>query len=181
MNIDSVRLAVLCAVIAAAVLLDLRLRKIPNRLVIAGALVAIGTSLLPGSIGLSQSVGGLAIGLAMLLPMYVVRAMGAGDVKLMAAVGAFLGMNATFIAALLTFCAGGLLALVYSASAGTLRQTGSNLKTFIYHTAVRAAGGGMPDAGDMPVGGARMPYSLAIAGGVGFYLAARFYSTGAFA
>lgn len=180
METDTARLIGLLALMVVAVLTDIRTRKVPNKLVAAGALAGIASSLLPDSIGVMQSLGGLAAGLAMLLPMYMLRAMGAGDVKLMACAGAFLGIKATFFAALFTFALGGALAILYSAFAGTLRQTLSNLKLFLMHSFVRVAGGGRPSTGDMPVGGGRMPYSLAIAGGVGIYVAARFYSTGVF-
>lgn len=177
---DAARLIGLIALMAVAVLHDIRERKIPNRIVVTGTLFGLASSLLPGGIGIVQSIGGLGLGLVMLLPMYALRAMGAGDVKLMAGAGAFLGINATFFAALLTFVLGGVLALLYSAHGGTLGQTMGNLKTFLYHSVARVSGGSLPNAGEMPVAQARMPYSLAIAAGVSTYLAARFYSTGAF-
>ena len=180
-QLNTFRLFILLSVIAAGVLHDIRVRKIPNHIAVGGALLGIVGSLLPGGVGLAQSIGGIGLGLAMLLPMYALRAMGAGDVKLMAAAGAFLGLTATFFAVLFTFALGGVLAIVYSAYAGTLGQTMRNLKTFIYASAIRVAGGGVPRPADMPVGKDRMPYSLAIAGGVSSYLAAHFYSTGVFA
>lgn len=180
METDTARLIGLLALMAVAVLIDIRTRKVPNMLVAAGALAGMASSLLPDGIGILHSLGGLAVGLAMLLPMYMLRAMGAGDVKLMACAGAFLGIKATFFATLFTFALGGVLAIFYSAFAGTLRQTLTNLKFFLLHSFVRVAGGGTPSTGDMPVSGGRMPYSLAIAGGVGIYVAARFYSTGVF-
>ncbi|WP_460840777.1 A24 family peptidase [Noviherbaspirillum agri] len=179
METDTVRLIGLLALMAVAVLADIRTRKVPNEIVAAGALVGIASGLLPGSIGLAQSLGGLGVGLAMLLPMYLLRATGAGDVKLMACAGAFLGIKATFFATLFAFALGGVLAILYSAVAGNLGQTLSNLKTFLFQAVLRVVGGGIPDSGDMPLSGSRMPYSLAIAGGVGIYVAARFYSTGA--
>ncbi|KIF80219.1 A24 family peptidase [Noviherbaspirillum autotrophicum] len=178
MEISAARLIILAGVIAASVCHDIRAKRIPNRVIIFGALAGLASSVLPGSIGLAQSLGGLGMGLAMLMPLYALRAMGAGDVKLMAVAGAFLGIETTFFSALFAFAAGGLLALVYSAYAGAFGQTMRNLKMFIFHSAVRVAGGRLPNAGDMALGGERMPYSLAIAGGVGTYLAVRFYTAG---
>lgn len=178
MQTNAVRFIVLLSVLAVAAFHDIRIRKIPNHVVLAGALGGFASSLLPGAIGPLQAAGGLGLALAMLLPMYALRATGAGDVKLMAAAGTFLGIDATFFATLLAFIAGGVLALVYSVWAGVFRQTMRNLMMFIYHTAVRMAGGGLPSAGDMQTGAVRMPYSLAIAAGVIAYLALRFYSTG---
>lgn len=181
MQISVVRFIVLLTVIAIAVLRDIHTRKIPNQLVIIGALLGVASSMLPDAIGPMQSLGGFGMGLVMLLPVYALRAMGAGDVKLMAVAGSFLGIDATFIATLFVLAAGGVLALAYSVRAGVLRQTMRNLKMFIFHSAVRVAGGGLPNTGDLAVGSARMPYSVAIAAGVGMYLAARFYSTGSLA
>lgn len=179
MDISAARLSILAGVMAASMFHDIRGKRIPNRVIIFGALAGLASSVLPGSIGLAHSLGGVGMGLAMLMPLYALRAMGAGDVKLMGVAGAFVGIEATFFSALFGFAAGGLLALVYSVYAGTLGQTMRNLKMFIFHSAVRVAGGCFPHAGDMAVSGERMPYSLAIAGGVGTYLAVRFYTTGA--
>lgn len=180
METDTARLIGLLALMMVAVFTDMRTRRVPNKLVAIGMLIGVASSLLPGSIGIAQSTGGLAVGIAMFLPMYMLRAMGAGDVKLMACAGAFLGIKATFFASLFAFALGGVLAIFYSAFAGTLTQTLSNLKTFVFHSFVRVTGGGMPCAGDMPASGGRMPYSLAITGGVVIYIAVRFYYTGVF-
>ena len=95
-------LALLAGLLAAALWHDLRTRRIPNRLVLWGTVGGVVlNSMLPagaglfqqpfGGLGLLQSLAGAAAGLALLLPMYLLRALGAGDVKLMAMCGAFLG------------------------------------------------------------------------------------------
>lgn len=180
MQTETIRLVGLLALMTVAVLADIHTRKVANKLVVIGAAVGLASALLPGGIGLSQSIGGLGLGFLMLLPMYALRATGAGDVKLMACAGSFLGIEATFMATLFAFACGGVLALLYSARAGSLMQTLCNMKMFIFHSIVRVSGGGLPRTADMPISQARMPYSLAIAGGVIIYLATRFYSTGAF-
>lgn len=177
---DTFRLVGLLALLLAAVMADIRTRKVPNKLIVIGALSGTAFALLPDGIGFGQSIGGLFLGLAMLLPMYALRAMGAGDLKLMACIGSFLGIEATFLSTLFALAAGGVLALLYSARAGSLMQVVSNMKMFVFHTIVRVSGGGLPRADDMPVSRTRMPYSLAISAGVILYLATRFYSTGAF-
>ncbi|HEX9143437.1 MAG TPA: A24 family peptidase, partial [Candidatus Binatia bacterium] len=94
--------SVLCILLFLAVLHDVRTRRIPNRLVFPGAVIglALNTILPPGTgffaepsgaVGFLASLGGAGIGVAILLPMYAFGALGAGDVKLMAMVGAFLG------------------------------------------------------------------------------------------
>lgn len=180
MNIDTVRLIALLALLAVAVLIDVRTHKIPNNFIILGVLIGISSSALPGGIGFVDAIGGLALGGAMMMPLYALRAMGAGDVKLMACAGTLMGIKATFVAAMYAFAIGGALAILFSMYLGTLAQTLSNLKAFIFHSLVRAAGKELPHAIDMPGTQARMPYSLAIAGGVGVYVAGRFYSAGVF-
>ncbi len=58
-----------------------------------------------------HSTGGLFLGVAFLLPVYLIGGMGAGDVKLMGAVGSILGPQGVFIAFLYSAIAGGLYAL----------------------------------------------------------------------
>ncbi|MGQ0637404.1 MAG: A24 family peptidase [Planctomycetaceae bacterium] len=62
--------------------------------------------------GLQESWYGTAVGLACLLPLYAVGGMGAGDVKLLAGVGAWLGPTVTFWAFLVSAVVGGAMALV---------------------------------------------------------------------
>ena len=61
--------------------------------------------------GFLWSLGGAAAGLLILLPVYAIGGVGAGDVKLLAAAGSFLGPAGTLIAAVATLGAGGVLAL----------------------------------------------------------------------
>lgn len=180
METDTLRLIGLLAVVGIAVWVDIRTRKVPNKLIVIGSFIGVLGALLPNGIGFAQSIYGFGIGLAMMLPMYALRATGAGDVKLMACVGSFLGAEATFIATLCVFAFGGMLALLFSARVGALMQTMRNIKMFIFHVIVRFSGGGLPNAAVMPVNQARMPYTLAIAGGVIIYLVARFDSTSTF-
>jgi len=71
---------------------DLRDRKIPNWLTLPGILVGIAlNSYLRGWHGTKQSLEGAGLALLVILPLVLLRALGAGDWKLMGAVGAFLG------------------------------------------------------------------------------------------
>ena len=120
-----------------AVWYDLRERRIPNSLIVVGTLSALLLQVLvlagagvasegPNSFGLSGTLTGLAIGTLALLPFYLVGAAGAGDVKLMAMTGAFLGPQNALGATLGTFLMGGLLALHWyraqSPQRGTLQR-----------------------------------------------------------
>jgi prepilin peptidase CpaA len=106
--------ATLLGASAWAVREDLLAHRIPNRL--TGSLLCLGLSLqlvLGGCSALGEAALGAVVGLAMLLPLYLLRATGAGDVKLLAALGALLGPYWTLVAGVYTLIAGGALALCY--------------------------------------------------------------------
>jgi prepilin peptidase CpaA len=107
-------IAIMFGASAWAVSEDLTAHRIPNRL--TGSLLVIGLILQFASGGwsaLGQGALGTLIGLAVLLPLYLLRATGAGDVKFLAALGALLGPRGTLLAGVYTLLAGGLLALGY--------------------------------------------------------------------
>ena len=86
---SGVRVAAALIVAAAAVAWDLRSRRIPNALTFgaaAAALVFAATT--AGLGGLETSAGGWVTGAALFFPFFALRGMGAGDVKLLAALGA---------------------------------------------------------------------------------------------
>jgi len=91
-------------------------------------------SLTSGLAGFLLSVSGLFLGLALLIGFYLLGGMGAGDVKLLAAVGSLLGPHGVFAAFLGTALAGGIYALIILATKGylmeTLKRFGLMLKTF---------------------------------------------------
>lgn len=104
---------VVAAGVSLATLIDLRTRRIPNELTAAMtglgiALAATGVS----GVSVQGAFVGFALGLALMLPGYTLGATGAGDVKLMAAIGAIVGPGLVVVAFLCTAIAGGLLAVV---------------------------------------------------------------------
>jgi prepilin peptidase CpaA len=109
--------------LAAAVVIDVRTRRIPNWLTGGLAAGGFGLAFGGGSVTPWQALLGLALGLALMLPGHVIGATGAGDVKLMAAVGAFLGPSLVFRAFLYSALAGGLIALVIAVRRGVLAET----------------------------------------------------------
>ena len=110
--------------LAVAIYFDIRTERIPNWLVAAGTVVALTFhAVISGASGLLTSVGGLFIALAILLPFYIAGAMGAGDVKLMAAVGAFTGVHLALLVVGLALGVGGLEAIAILVLRGAGRQT----------------------------------------------------------
>lgn len=110
MNLDTTNI-ILLFILGFAAVADLRLRKIPNWLTGPSILVGIGLhTYLDQWDGLIFSLEGAGLGLGLFLITYAVGWMGAGDVKLYAAVGSFLGPVQTLSAALIIAIAGGILA-----------------------------------------------------------------------
>jgi len=174
-------LAPMGLLLLASVWTDVKEGRIPNQFVFSGLVLGIllNTALpegqgfassLPGGLGLWGALAGAAIGLAVMLPMYLLRAMGAGDVKLMAMVGAFLGPEDILGAALGTFLAGGVLSLGYAWKTGVLRRTLQNIRFILYSGAVKMAGGGSSSLDNAPETAGKFPYAVAIAVGTLGYL-----------
>jgi prepilin peptidase CpaA len=120
---------VVAAGVLAATVIDLRTRRIPNEL--TAAMTGVGIAMAAtgvGSVSVAGSFLGFAIGLLLMMPGYGLGATGAGDVKLMAAVGAIVGPGVVVTAFLCTAIAGGVLAVAVAMHrrrlAATLTGTG---------------------------------------------------------
>lgn len=119
---------ILIALVITAAIWDLRLRRIPNWLSLSGILTGITLkSFLFGFTGLKSSLSGMAAGFAIYFVLYLFRAMGAGDVKLMAAVGAFVGPGNWMVIFLITALLGGIIALSVLAWRKRMRKTFENV------------------------------------------------------
>ena len=105
--------AIFTALLAAVARSDITARRIPNALVVALAAVGccVAATILRTPVGLSGAAAGAALGLALWSPFWVMRVLGAGDVKLAAAIGAWLGPAGVVEASVLAALAGGVLAL----------------------------------------------------------------------
>jgi len=84
-----------------------------------------------GLTGLRHAVLGLLTGFALYLPLWLLHARGAGDVKLLAAVGSFLGPRDTLVLAIIAAMVGGILALALVLAKGATRQTASNISAIL--------------------------------------------------
>ena len=169
---------VLLLVVVTAAITDLAIRKIPNKLLLAAACAVLGLHLIhPAPTSVLSALGGAAIGFALFLPMYAVRGMAAGDVKLMATVGLFLGPAQTLHACILTWCAGGVMALAIILFTRRWSAAYTNLRNLVLPLLL---GLGSPAPGTAParesVGS--MPYGLAIALSTLWLLAQRHHPLG---
>lgn len=187
MNVDMspehwqiVGMSLLACFLALAAVFDWRQRRVPNQLVlvalICGTLLhyfgpqawmrSAGLfTLAPGALGISGALLGALVALAMFLPFYVLRLLGAGDVKLLAAVGSFAGPAAFVNLALFVLLAGGLLALAKMAVARNARLVLQNTLASLGQMLPGSAG--TFDARSQTAW--RMPYAVAVAAGVMAY------------
>jgi prepilin peptidase CpaA len=116
---------VLLILVLCAAYFDARTRRIPNWLTVSGVLagLALNTFLNPLLPGLWFAFKGLCLAFGVYLALHLIRAMGAGDVKLMAAVGSITGAGDWFAIFLLTAVAGGILAITVSIANRRLGRT----------------------------------------------------------
>jgi prepilin peptidase CpaA len=129
MNTHPLALAGLIMVLILALITDIRSHKIPNWLTYPTIFLAILLYFdVDGFRGLLFSTEGFGLGLVLLMPFHMLGVMGAGDVKLMGAVGAALGPGHLFYAFLSTVIAGGIYALILLLlQAGSLKELASGL------------------------------------------------------
>jgi prepilin peptidase CpaA len=155
--------SILISLLLTACVTDIRSQRIPNRLifpaVVAAMVYRFGAE---GPAGLLPGVEGLMLGVAFLLPFYIAGGMGAGDVKLMGAVGALLGPKGIFTAFLCSAIAGGVYALVLLVARSRPKEAilryGTMLGLFYCAGTMVQAGRA---AGDKPA----LRYAVAIAAG----------------
>jgi prepilin peptidase CpaA len=122
----------LAALVIVAAVFDLRFRRIPNWLVLTGICVGFALNgFLFGLHGLGRAGLGFAVAAAIYVPLFALRAMGAGDVKLMAAAGSMTGASNWFAVFLITAIAGGIIALGVLFFRGGLRRAVLNVLSIL--------------------------------------------------
>jgi len=108
-------------VLVLAVFTDLRSRRIPNWLVLPFMFAGVAVSgWLHGWHGIGQSLGGLGLGILLFGILFLMGGMGMGDVKLCAAIGAWIGPAQLLLALVITGLAGGVMALCWALCGGFL-------------------------------------------------------------
>ena len=115
----------LSAIVLAAAVFDVRRRRIPNWLTGAGIALGFAAHMYERGAGRGFlfSLSGLAVATSVYMLLYVLRALGGGDSKLMSAAGAFAGWQNWIGIFIVTAILGGVAAIVLAAARGRLRQT----------------------------------------------------------
>ena len=177
-NMDILVATVLGVALVIASYTDLKSQRIRNWLTFPLILSGPVAHFVFGGVdGLLLSGGGFALGLALMLLPFMFGVMGAGDVKLMAGVGAWLGVSATFTAFLITCFAGGVYALVVMARhRDYFKAVWLNIKsTFLMFMTTRKLEY-TPTPSETPL--PRLCYGVAIAIGSAAAMAVHYYETG---
>lgn len=118
----------LIAIVSVAAIYDLRFRRIPNWLNLSGVVLGLTVNtLLFARHGFIMAALGIAFAAVVYVPLYLIRGMGAGDVKLMAAVGAIAGPWNWFGIFVATALLGGVVSLVFVACKRRFHQTFFNV------------------------------------------------------
>lgn len=165
---------VLIGLLLVAAWIDWRTFRIPNWLTVSGMAwgLTYNTVFADSALGgLGHGLLGLVTGLALLLPLYAIRVMGAGDVKLMAMVGAFLGALATAKALLLVGIVGGLAVVLFALSQRATRQLASNVKDMAESMVIPGMPIWRPEIAGTSVG--KLPYGVSISVGTLAFLVLR--------
>ncbi len=166
--------ALLFLIVVPAALFDLKERRIPNWITLSGVILAIGlNTFLYEMPGLWLSLKGLGLAMLIYFPLYMLRGMGAGDVKLMAAVGAAAGWANWLGIMFLTAVVGGISAVVLIAMRGRILKTMQNTSFIVQSLMHRQAPhAGNPELDVKSEKSLRLPHGVAIAFGTLGYLVA---------
>ena len=145
---------------------DLRTRRIPNALTLGVGCAALLYHLATGGWqGAGTSAVGCLVGFAAFFPLFALGGMGAGDVKLLAALGALVGPITALWTALYAAVAGGVMAIALALGRGYFQTALSNVATLLRTwrlTGVRRVDGMTLETSKSP----RLPYALPIAAGL---------------
>src|SRR5579863_1987273 len=113
--------------------LDLLTRRIPNRLTVSGFFMGLAAnSILGGWYGAKGSLEGAGLALGLLLPLVLLRGLGAGDWKLMGAVGALMGMQPMLLVLLLSFLISAIMAVIQVLLTRRIKSTARNMLVLVH-------------------------------------------------
>lgn len=153
----------LMAAVSLAVIFDYRFRKVPNIVTFPAIVCGLAIAFLNGGLsGLMASTSGILLGIALLSIPYVRGGIGAGDVKLLGAIGAIKGAGFVFASFLGAAIIGGIMAvgrMAFIIKGSDMLVLRDSLKTVYYTGALSAI--------EVPeyVLKEKLPYAVAISGG----------------
>ena len=154
--------------VAVASVFDIWFRRIPNWLVLAGAGAGLLWNVSAGGwSGFGRALAGLGLGFAIYFPLFLLRALRGGDIKLLAAVGAVTGPGNVFWIFLLTSVLGGIIAFFYALFLGHLRRTMLNVSWIVHDLLTFRAPYKSSETLDVSTTkGTRLPHAPLMAAGV---------------
>jgi len=149
-------LVTLIACVATAAAIDIRTGRVPNRITMGAAVIGLGLAATGASgLTLTQAAIGTGLGFLLLLPGYLLGGTGAGDVKLLAGIGAIVGPDRIVTAFLFSAIAGGVIAIGFAVERGRVLAT-------LSRTAAIMGWGSAAQVG-VATGSNRFPFAPAIA------------------
>lgn len=160
-----INFVLLIVLLGTSVWFDVKSRRIPNWLIAMGLTASFALQVLSSFGSFSTWGMGLLAGFGLFIPFYLLRAMGAGDVKLMAVIGSFIGPGAALSAVLLTLVAGGVMAICVSLWGGAFRSVLSNVRLLLTSTLFSMLHGKTATVNATFSSAGNLPYALAIATG----------------
>ena len=163
---------ILTVFVVTCCVVDVRTRRIPNAIsgpaVVAGVILNTMSYGLPG---LGWSLAGVAVIVAILLAPFALGGLGGGDVKMMAAVGAFLGPRLALYGLLVGMILGGIVMMVHLARIGRLAEKIGALRTMVVNAALLRSVDPLRMAANDPVA-ISLPYSVPLGLGAAVVVAA---------
>jgi len=161
--LSAVQFSLLLGILSGAVVTDLRERRIPNRLTMMGLLAGIITGALAEGGFPTAALGGAGLALLVAFPLVALGGLGAGDAKLLTAVGAFVGPGGLLSVLVYGGLAGGVLAIANSVRRGAFLGVLVNMKNLLVNWATMGRRGQKISLNSP--GAQSIPYALAIAAG----------------
>lgn len=164
---------VLLLLVAIAAVYDIRFRRIPNWLVLTGLLAGVGlNTFLQQWSGVRTSLLGIILAFLIYFPLYLLRGMGAGDVKLMAAIGAIVGPANWFGIFIVSALLGGIAAAILLLARGRLANSLWNIGFLFQRLLSLKAPYAREELDLSSPKSVKMPHGVAIAAGTAIFLAA---------
>jgi prepilin peptidase CpaA len=156
--------ALYTGLLTIAAITDFRAHRIPNRVVAPLAAAGVAFAIMSRSVddGVRFAVAGAAVGLFVWLPFYLLRWIGAGDVKLMTAVGAWLGMDGVLRASLAGAVAAGALALALLVWRRTSKDAAATMILLVNTVRKKPASLLVPRQSVVAASDRVMPYGVAL-------------------